>query len=300
MRRLLALVLVLAAATLAWPQEAAVPKLTGHVVDLTSTLADPQRAGLDAKLSTFEREHGSQVVVLLVPSLGNEAIEDFAGRVTDSWQLGRKGVDDGVLFVVAKNDRKMRIHTGRGVQGTLTDALSKRIVSDLVAPHFRDGDFAGGIEAGTDAIMKAIEGEQLPLPARKTPSSARSHGIAASIPEIAIVAFFVVPLVGMMLRGIFGRLFGATLPSGLTGVAIWVLVGSIALAAIGVLFAFFFTLASGFGRGLRGPGFGGYIPGGWGGGGFGGGGFSGGGGGGGGGFSGGGGSFDGGGASGSW
>ncbi|HSS27628.1 MAG TPA: TPM domain-containing protein [Usitatibacter sp.] len=295
MRRILALVLLLAAATLAWPQEAPVPKLTGHVVDLTSTLADPQRAGLDAKLTAFEREHGSQVVVLLVPTLGNEAIEDFAGRVTDSWKLGRKGVDDGVLFVVAKNDRKMRIHTGRGVQGTLTDALSKRIVSDLVAPRFRDGDFAGGIEAGTDAIMKAIEGEQLPLPARNAQAGAGGHRVSASLPEIAILAFFVVPIVGMVLRGIFGRLFGATVTSGLTGAAIWFLVGSVALAVVGVLFAFVFTLASGFGRGLRGPGFGGYIPGGWGGGGFGGGG-----GGGGGGFSGGGGSFDGGGASGSW
>ena len=298
MRRFLFALALLAAATLAWPQEVPVPKLTGHVVDLTSTLDAAQGAGLDAKLSTFEREHGSQVVVLLIPTLGNEAIEDFAGRVTDAWQLGRKGVDDGVLFVVAKNDRKMRIQTGRGVQGTLTDALSKRIVSDLVAPHFRTGDFAGGIDAGADAIVKAIEGEQLPLPAHNAPANG-AHRVSASIPEIAILAFFVVPIVGMVLRGIFGRLFGATLTSGLTGAAIWILIGSVGLAVVGVLFAFIFTLMSGFGRGLRGPGFGGYIPGGWGGGGFGGGGgFSGGGGGGG--FSGGGGSFDGGGASGSW
>lgn len=273
------------------------PRLSGHVVDLTSTLDEPQRAGLEAKLSTFEREHGSQVVVLLVPTLGNDAIEDFAGRVTDQWELGRKGVDDGVLFVVAKNDRKMRIHTGRGVQGTLTDALSKRIVADLVAPHFRGGDFAGGIEAGADAIIKAIEGENLPLPARGAQQGGANRA-SASIPGIAILAFVLVPIVGMMLRGIFGRLFGATITSGLTGAAIWILAGSAALAVLGVLFAFVFTLMSGFGRGLGGPGFGGYVPGGWGGGGFGGGGgFSGGGGGG---FSGGGGSFDGGGASGSW
>ena len=299
MRRFVALLALLAAATFAWPQEVPVPKLTGHVVDLTSTLDAPQRAGLDAKLSAFEREHGSQVVVLLVPTLGNEAIEDFAGRVTDAWKLGRKGVDDGVLFVVAKDDRKMRIHTGRGVQGTLTDALSKRIVADLVAPHFRSGDFAGGIEAGTGAIVKAIEGEQLPLPARSSQAGGGTHGFSDSIPTIAILAFFVVPIVGMILRGIFGRLFGATITSGLTAAAVWFLAGSVALAVVALLIAFFFTLASGFGRGLRGPGFGGYVPGGWGGGGFGGGGF-GGGGGGGGGFSGGGGSFDGGGASGSW
>jgi len=297
-RRFLALLALLAAATFAWPQQVPVPRLTGHVVDLTSTLDAPQHAGLEAKLTAFESEHGSQVVVLLVPTLGTEAIEDFAGRVTDEWKLGRKGVDDGVLFVVAKDDRKMRIHTGRGVQGTLTDALSKRIVADLVAPHFRGGDFAGGVEAGTDAIIKAIEGEQLPLPAHNAQARG-AQGVSASIPELAILAFFIVPVVGMVLRGIFGRFFGATITSGLAGAAVWILIGSAVLAGVAVIFAFLFTLASGFGRGLRGPGFGGYVPGGWGGGGFGGGGFSGGGGGGGG-FSGGGGSFDGGGASGSW
>jgi uncharacterized protein len=296
--RFIAALVLLAAATFAWPQEVAVPKLTGHVVDLTTTLSAPQRAGLEAKLVTFEREHGSQVVVLLVPSLGSETIEEFAGRVTDEWKLGRKGVDDGVLFVAAMQDHKMRIQTGRGVQGTLTDVLGKRIVSDLVAPHFRGGDFSGGIEAGTDAIIKAIEGENLPLPAHNAPSHG-SDGIGASLPGLAMLAFVLVPILGVILRGVFGRLFGATITSGLTGVAVWFVLGSLGLAVVAVLFAFIFTLMSGFGRGLAGHGLGGYVPGGWGGGGFGGGGFSGGGGGGGG-FSGGGGSFDGGGASGSW
>jgi uncharacterized protein len=294
-RRFLATLALLAAATLAWPQEVPVPKLTGHVVDLTTTLSSPQRAGLEAKLAAFEADHGSQVAVLLVPTIGSETIEEFAGRVTDDWKLGRKGVDDGVLFVAAMQDHKMRIQAGRGVQGTLTDALSKRIVSDLVAPHFRAGDFSGGIEAGTDAIVKAIEGEKLPLPARNAQAGG-SHGAAASIPQIAMIAFVLVPIIGMVLRGIFGRLFGATVTSGLTGAAVWFLIGSVGLAVGAVLVAFLFTLMSGFGRGLRGSGFGGYVPGGWGGGGFGGGGL----GGGGGGFSGGGGSFDGGGASGSW
>jgi len=111
-----------------------VPKLTAHVMDLTGTLTVAERESLDAKLRAFESAKGSQVVILLVPSIGTETIEEFAGRVTDEWKLGRKGVDDGVLFVIAKQEHKLRIHTGRGVQGTLTDALSKRIVSDLVAP----------------------------------------------------------------------------------------------------------------------------------------------------------------------
>jgi len=147
--------------------EVPVPKLTGHVVDLTGTLTAGERDQLDARLRDFEARKGSQVVVLLVPSIGTEVIEDFAGRVTDAWQLGRKGVDDGVLFVIAKQERKMRIHTGRGVQGTLTDILAKRIVADIVAPRFRTGDFAGGINEAADAIMKAIEGESLPLPEKK-------------------------------------------------------------------------------------------------------------------------------------
>src|SRR5688572_18238358 len=113
--------------------EIAVPKLTARVTDQTGSLTAPERDALEQKLAAFEQAKGSQVAVLMVPSIEGEAIEDFAGRVTDAWQLGRKGVDDGVLFVVAKQERKMRIHTGRGVQGTLTDALARRIIADVVA-----------------------------------------------------------------------------------------------------------------------------------------------------------------------
>ena len=273
------------------------PKLTGHVIDQTATLSAAEAAALEAKLADFERARGSQVVVLLVPTTGTETIEDFAGRATDAWQLGRKGVDDGVLFVVAKQDRKLRIHTGRGVQGTLTDALSKRIVADIVAPHFRSGDFTGGIQAGVDAIERAIEGENLPLPASR-PAPHRV-GSVSSYGDFLWIAFFLVPIVAMVLRGIFGRLFGAALTSGLTGMAAWLIFGTIVAGAIAGLVAFVFGLLGGTGAGAMAARRGGWIPmgGGWGGGGWGGGGF---GGGGGGGMSGGGGGFDGGGASGSW
>jgi uncharacterized protein len=271
-----------------------VPKLTGRVVDLTGTLTAPERNALEAKLRAFESARGSQVAVLLVPSIGTETIEEFAGRVTDAWQLGRKGVDDGALFVVAKQERKMRIHTGRGVQGTLTDALSKRIVADQVAPRFRSGDFAGGIDAGVDSIMKAIEGESLPLPAAKPRGKVDS---ISSHSNLLILALFLVPVLALVLRGIAGRFFGASLTSGITGFAAWFLLGSLAVGVVAAVIAFLFTLFSGsMGRSVnRGGWGGGSIPGG-----FGGGGFGGGGGGGGGGFSGGGGGFDGGGASGQW
>ena len=270
----------------------AVPKLVTRVTDLAGTLTPADRDRLEEKLRAFEAAKGSQVAVLLVPTIGTEVIEDFAGRVADAWQLGRKGVDDGVLFVVAMQERKMRIHTGRGVQGTLTDAASKRIIAEIVAPRFRSGDFAGGVDAGVDAILKAIEGEALPEPARK--SASPRVDTVSSYGNFLFMGFFLVPVVAMVLRSMFGRLLGAGATSGLTGVAAWFVFGSIAFGVVAGILAFILTLFSGagFARSAgRGGWGGGYIPGGgWGGGG--GGGF--------GGFSGGGGSFGGGGAGGSW
>jgi uncharacterized protein len=273
-----------------------VPKLTARVIDQTGSLTTAERDSLEAKLRAFEQAKGSQIAVLLVPSIGPETVEEFAGRVADEWKLGRKGVDDGVLFVVAKQERKLRIHTGRGTQGTLTDALSKRIVADLVAPHFRSGDFAGGIDAGVDAIIKAIEGESLPLP--DVTKSARKVDTTSSFSNLLILGLFLVPVVGMVTRRMFGRGLGAVTASGVAGAAVWFIAGSILFGMLAALAAFVFTLFTGGGGGgsggiTRGGGWGGgWIP--SGGGSFGGGGS------GGGGFSGGGGGFDGGGASGDW
>ena len=275
-----------------------VPKLTARVIDQTGSLTSAERDALERKLADFERAHGSQVAVLLVPSIGPETIEEFAGRVTDAWQLGRKGVDDGVLVAVAKQERKIRIHTGRGVQGTLTDALSKRIASDIVSPRFRQGDFAGGLNDGVDAIFKAIEGEALPLPETRTQPHTGKVDTLGSIGNALVPLIFIVLIGGGILRAMLGRFLGATATGAVAGAAAWFLAGGLAIVAFAAIAAFLFTLASGFGRGFRPGGFGGPTIGGWGGGGFGGGGggFSGGGGG----FSGGGGSFDGGGASGDW
>jgi uncharacterized protein len=287
--------LLAAAALAATPTEPIpVPKLTARVIDQTGSLTAAERDALEAKLRAFEAARGSQIAVLMVPSIGPEVIEDFATRVTDEWKLGRAGVDDGVLFVIAKQERKMRIQTGRGVQGTLTDALSRRIVADLVAPRFRTGDFSGGVDAGVDAIVKAIEGEQLPLPEVK--SSARKVDTLSSYGNLLILALFLVPIVAMVARSVLGRGVGAVATSGIAGAAAWVILGSIVFAMVAALIAFLFTLLTGSGitRGARQGGWGGgYLPGGW---------SSGGGGswGGGGGFSGGGGGFDGGGASGDW
>ena len=273
-----------------------VPKLTAHVVDLTGTLTADEQSRIDGKLREFEAKRGSQVVVLLVPSIGHEVIEDFSTRVTDAWQLGRKGVDDGVLFVIAKQERKIRVHTGRGVQGTLTDILAKRIVADIVSPKFRTGDFAGGIDEGVDAILKAIEGESLPLPPTK-PKGKGKVDTVSSYGDFLWLAFFLVPVGAMFLSNLVGRFAGAGLTGGVTGVAAAWIFGSIAFGVVAAIVAFIAGLMLGGGvRGVHPGGWGG----GYGGGGWSGGGWSGGGGGGGGGFSGGGGGFDGGGASGDW
>lgn len=270
-----------------------VPKLTGRVVDLTGTLAQPDRDAIAARLEAFEKAKGSQVAVLLVPALGPETIEDFATRVTDEWKLGRAGVDDGVLFVIALKERRVRIQTGRGVQGVLTDALSKRIVSDLVTPRFRAGDFPGGIRDGVEGIVKAIEGEALPPP---EPSASRAKPSGGGSAESFFwLAFAVVPVAGMILRAMLGRFLGASLTAGATGLAGWLLFGSLFVGGIAAFVTFLVVLFMGMpGVSARRGGHGGWSGGSWGGGGGGGGGF------GGGGFSGGGGGFDGGGASGGW
>ncbi len=157
---------LLIAALPAWPlhAEVSVPPLKTRVTDLTGTLKADQREALEAKLASFENRKGSQVAVLMVPTTQPEAIEQYSIRVAEQWKLGRKGVDDGILLLIAKNDRKMRLEVGRGLEGAIPDAIAKRIVSDVIAPRFKEEDFYGGIIAGVDRILRTIEGEPLPPP----------------------------------------------------------------------------------------------------------------------------------------
>jgi uncharacterized protein len=141
-----------------------VPYLAGRVSDQANMIGDDLEDRLDARLRQLETETGAQVAVLTIPSLEDESIEDFSMRVVETWQLGRADVDDGVLVLVARDDRLVRIEVGYGLEGALTDAQSARIIRSLMAPRFRSGDFDGGIDAAVDAIEKAIRGEPLPLP----------------------------------------------------------------------------------------------------------------------------------------
>ncbi|HZF25184.1 MAG TPA: YgcG family protein [Steroidobacteraceae bacterium] len=270
-----------------------VPALQARVTDLTGTLTAEQVAALEQKLRAFEERKGSQLAVLIVPSTEPEDIAGFGIRVADAWKLGRKGVDDGAILLVAKDDRRMRIEVGRGLEGPMPDAIARRIVDDTIAPLFKQGDFYGGINAGLDQMIRVVDGEPLPAPDHKW-SGPPSSG------QWLTTALILVVIAASFLRAIFGRTFGAVATGGVSGLIAYVITHVIPIAAgIAALGFFIALLFGGFGgpRGWSNRGRGGIGGwGNWGGGGFGGGGSFGGGGG----FSGGGGGFGGGGASGSW
>jgi uncharacterized protein len=258
-----------------------IPPLTERVTDLTGTLAAPEREALERKLAEFEARKGSQIAVLMVPTTAPEAIEAYALRVAEAWQIGRGEIDDGIVLLIAKDDRKLRIEVGYGLEGAVPDALAKRIISERIVPRFYEGDFAGGVTDGVDALIALVDGEPLPAPAQSRDIEREGWG---AVPFVLLFAAFVAPL----FRRWFGTLFGAAAVGGAVGLIVW-LISSLLVASLVVgVVAFVFALAGiagGPGRWSSGGGH-------WGGGGFRGGG--------GGGFRGGGGRFGGGGASGGW
>jgi len=260
--------------------EIAVPPLKARVTDLTATLTSDQRAALEQKLAALEERKGSQVAVLLVPTTQPETVEQYAIRVFDQWKLGRKGMDDGVLLLVAKNDRKLRIEVGYGLEGAIPDAIAKRVIDEDIVPLFKQGNFYGGISAGTDRVSKLIEGESMPPPRRATaPGSGWST-------ETFFIGFIILAMASQLLHSLLGRFLGAGVAGVAAGIVGYVLAGLAAAAIIGLI-AFVISLFIGA-TGRHGGGWSSGRS------------WSGGGSSGGGGFSGGGGSSGGGGASGSW
>jgi uncharacterized protein len=261
-----------------------IPALTGRVVDETGTLTAEQKHSLEAKLQTFEQRKGSQIAVLITGTTFPEPIESYSIRVADAWKIGRKAVNDGILVVVAKSDRVMRLEVGYGLEGAIPDAIARRLIDEVFIPGFRDGNFYEGLDAGVDRLIKVIDGEPLPAVSQ----SQAGRGNPRSI-ESYFVLFIVATLAfGGLLRRLVGRLPAALVVGAGIGFLAWLIVAPLLVALLVGAVAFVVTL------------FGGSMPGRLGGGGFGGGGFGGGGFGGGGGFSGGGGGFGGGGASGRW
>jgi uncharacterized protein len=273
---LLALLLCWACAALAL---VAVPPLTGRVVDQTGTLAAADIASLTQTLQDLETRKGSQIAVLIVPTTDGEAIEQFSLRVAEAWKIGRKKIDDGALLVIAKNDRRLRIEVGYGLEGALNDATAKRIIDEVITPRFRNGDFAGGVSAGIERIVAVIDGEPLPAPAPQ-----KSSGASSNFDPFNPFLLFAVFIVGGILRSTLGRLVGSFTTGGIVGALAWFIAGSLAASVIVGVIAFIITMFGGMmssfggGRGSYSGSIGSS----------------------GGGFSGGGGSFGGGGASGSW
>lgn len=249
----------------AWAQ-VAVPPLKTRVTDLTATLDAGARQSLEARLIDLEKAKGSQLAVLLVPTTQPEPIEAYALRVAEAWKLGRRGVDDGVLLLVAKDDRTLRIEVGYGLEGVIPDAVAKRVIEEIIVPRFKQGDFAGGIQAGVAALDTLVRGEPLPEP--------KSTSSGLNLDDTLSMAAMFIFVVGGVLRALFGALLGALIAGSVAFLGAWFLLGTLGMALVAGLVVFVLTLLGianmvGGGGGGGGGGFGG------GGGGFGGGGASG-------------------------
>ena len=278
-----------------------VPPLSARVVDQTGTLSAAQTQALSAKLQAIESTRGAQVVVLMVPSTQPEDIAAYGQRVADTWKVGRRDVGDGVVIVVAKNDRRVNIEVAKTLEGAIPDVLAGRIINEQIKPAFKAGDYAGGLNAAVDQLGKRIAGEALPAPPRNGGGGAKPGGGLGGfdLQDLAIFLFVGVPILGAILRGVFGNKLGALVTGGAVGgIAFWLTTSLLVAGGAGLVALFLVgVMGMGGGGGLGGGSMrrgGGPVIFGGGGGGFGGGG-------GGGGFgSGGGGDFGGGGASGSW
>jgi uncharacterized protein len=261
-----------------------VPQLRSPVTDLTGTLTAEQAATLDQRLRSFEAQKGSQIALLIVPTTQPETIEQYAIRVAETWKIGRRGTDDGIVLVVAIQDRAVRIEVGYGLEGALPDVIANRITDQVIVPRFREGDYYGGLSAAIDRIIAVLEGEPLPEPEQRRAPSGEGFG------NLLPLLFMLVFVGSSILRRIFGAFGGAAVTAGVAGFIVWLITSVVAVAVGAAIMAFFFGLFGGMGGGGRGWSSRGGFGGGFGGGGFGGGG----------GWSGGGGGFGGGGASGRW
>lgn len=251
------------------------PTLSNRVVDSTGTLSATEITALSQQLATLEQNKGSQIAIVVLPSTQPESIEQFGIRLADAWKIGRQGVDDGVIILVAKDDRQMRIEVGYGLEGAIPDAVAKRIIDEHMTPRFRAGDFAGGLQIAVELLSKAIDGEALPAPKAKESKVDESYWDS----EMLLVLFVFLASAARKLFGILGAIGIAVL----AGIAAWFVFGSLIIALIAALLTFGASFLRP-GRGGGGGGFGGGSSGGRSGGGF----------------SGGGGRFGGGGASGRW
>jgi len=266
---LFALCMMLFASLNVHAELAPIPVLQHRVTDLTQTLSPEQQSALEQKIAAFEREKGSQVAVLIVATTQPEVIEQYSIRVVEAWKLGREKEDDGVLLLVAKDDRKMRIEVGYGLEGAIPDLIAKRVITEIMGPSFKQGDFYGGITKAVDALIGLIAGEQLPAPVKQNNQS----GFSDLLPLLLVGGL----ILGSILRAVFGDFFGGVLNGGIVAVLAWFFGIALLIALLLGIVAFILTLIGPSGLGQLGGGSGGHSDSwsGGGGGGFGGGGASG-------------------------
>jgi len=231
---------------LAFAEFVAIPDLTSRVTDLTQTLSQGQQAAIEAKLQAFEQEKGSQIAVLIVPTTQPEDIAQYSIRVAEEWKLGREKEDDGVLVLVAKDDHRMRIEVGYGLEGAIPDLYAKRIISEVIAPKFKQGDFAGGLNDGIDRLIGLVEGEPLPKP--ETPAF-NGTDLGNLIPMLLFGGL----ISGLFLRNMFGTFSGSAINGSLIGGIVWFLGLSILGAGVLGIIVFFITMMLGA-RGINGYG----------------------------------------------
>ena len=191
----------------AWAQQLAVPPLSGRVIDQTATLAADEVAELEAKLAAFEAEAGPQIVVLMVASTQGEDIGGFAQRVGEAWKIGRREVGDGLLIVVAKDDRRINIQTAKALEGAVPDLAARQIIDRAIRPAFRANDYAGGLNAAVDQLIARIRGENLPLPEQSRARPQADRG--PQIEELLMFFFIAVPVIGSVMTRVMGRKLGA-------------------------------------------------------------------------------------------
>jgi len=239
-----------------------IPELSHRVTDLSATLSPQQATALENRLAAFEAKKGSQIAVLIVPTTQPEDIAQFGIRVADAWKIGRKNVDDGVILIVAKQDRKLRLEVGYGLEGAIPDAIAKRVIAEAITPLFKEGDYPGGIDAGVTQLMQLIEGESLPAPL---------DGPSTQFDESNFMfILFGGLMAGFVLSAMLGRVMAGMLAGLGTGVLAALFFGlSFAIVLIGLMVFFIVGVrhSGGSGWSSGGGGFGGGSGGSWGGGG---------------------------------
>ena len=224
----------------------AIPELKTRITDLTQTLSADQQSQLEAKLAAFEQQKGSQIAVLIVPTTQPEDIAQYSIRVIEKWKIGREKIDDGLLLLIAKDDRKLRIEVGYGLEGAIPDLIAKRVITEVISPKFKQGDFYGGLDAGLNSLIGLVDGEPLP-----TPETAKAGG--NNLENLLPILLFGGLISGLFLRSIFGTFAGSAVNGGLVGGLVWLLGIALGGAVIFAIVAFFFTMMMG-GRSMGGYG----------------------------------------------